>query len=191
MKHVPSVSISKDSLSNKNILITGAGSGIGRAVAKIAAKNKANLILLSKDIKKLYSLQDEICDQGGNDPLIVEFDFLKASEKDYKKLADSLYENYDRIDGVAHIAGVLGYLSPLINTSLQQLKSVMEINFESNFLLTQLLLPLLFQSDNPSVVFTSSGVGRKGRAFWTSYSCLLYTSPSPRDRVLSRMPSSA
>ena len=76
----------------------------------------------------------------------------------------SLYENYDRIDGVAHIAGVLGYLSPLINTSLQQLKSVMEINFESNFLLTQLLLPLLFQSDNPSVVFTSSGVGRKGRA---------------------------
>ena len=66
MKHVPSLSFSEDSLSNKNILITGAGSGIGRAVAKIAAKNQANLILLSKDIKKLYSLQDEICDGGGN-----------------------------------------------------------------------------------------------------------------------------
>ena len=65
MKHVPSISFSEDSLSNKNILITGAGSGIGRAVAKIAAKNQANLILLSKDIKKLYSLQDEICDEGG------------------------------------------------------------------------------------------------------------------------------
>ena len=37
MKHVPSISISKDSLSKKNILITGAGSGIGRAVSKIAA----------------------------------------------------------------------------------------------------------------------------------------------------------
>ena len=49
MKHVPSISFSEDSLSNKNILITGAGSGIGRAVAKIAAKNQANLILLSKD----------------------------------------------------------------------------------------------------------------------------------------------
>ena len=123
MKHVPSVSISKDSLSNKNILITGAGSGIGRAVAKIAAKNKANLILLSKDIKKLYSLQDEICDEGGNDPLIVEFDFLKASEKDYKKLADSLYQNYEKLDGLVHVAGVLGYLSPIINTSFHWIKN--------------------------------------------------------------------
>ena len=126
--------------------------------------------MLSKDVHKLYALQDEIVQNNNIEPLVVEFDFTKAKEKDYKQLADSLYENYDRIDGVAHIAGVLGYLSPLINTSLQQLKSVMEINFESNFLLTQLLLPLLFQSDNPSVVFTSSGVGRKGRAFWTSYS---------------------
>ena len=157
MKHVPSISISKDSLSNKNILITGTGSGIGRAVAKIAAKNKANLILLSKDIKKLYSLQDEICDEGGNDPLIVEFDFLKASEKDYKKLADSLYENYEKLDGLVHVAGVLGYLSPIINTSLNQLKTVMQVNFESNFLLTQLSLPLLLKAKKPSVVFTSSG----------------------------------
>ena len=170
MKHVPSLSISENLLSNKNILITGAGSGIGRAVAKIAAKNKANLILLSKDIKKLYSLQDEICDEGGIDPLIVEFDFLKASEKDYKKLADSLYENYEKLDGLVHVAGVLGYLSPIINTSLNQLKTVMQVNFESNFLLTQLSLPLLLKANNPSIVFTSSGVGRKARAFWTSYS---------------------
>ena len=40
MKHVPSISISEDSLSNKNILITGAGSGIGRAVAKLLLKIK-------------------------------------------------------------------------------------------------------------------------------------------------------
>ena len=170
MKHVPSIDISKVSLSNKNILITGAGSGIGRAVAKIAAKNDANLILLSKDIKKLYSLQDEICDEGRKEPLIVEFDFLKASEKDYKKLADSLYNNYEKLDGLVHVAGVLGYLSPIINTSLQQLKTVMQVNFESNFLLTQLSLPLLLKAKDPSVVFTSSGVGRKARAVWTSYS---------------------
>ena len=51
-----------------------------------------------------------------------------------------------------------------------QLKTVMQINFESNFLITQLALPLLLKASNPSIIFTSSGVGRKARAFWTSYS---------------------
>ena len=51
-----------------------------------------------------------------------------------------------------------------------QLRTVMQVNFESNFLITQLALPLLLKASNPSVIFTSSGVGRKARAFWTSYS---------------------
>ncbi len=41
---------------------------------------------------------------------------------------------------------------------------------ESNFLITQLALPLMLKASNPSIIFTSSGVGRKARAFWTSYS---------------------
>ena len=170
MKHVPKLENQEGLLLNKNVLITGSGSGIGRAVAKAAAKQGANLILLSKDIKKLYSLQDEICNEGHSDPLVVELDFFKAKEKDYKTLAENLYEQYEHLDGLVHIAGILGYLSPIINTSLSQLKTVMQVNFESNFLLTQLCLPLLLQAKNPSVVFTSSGVGRKARAFWTSYS---------------------
>ena len=167
---VPSFQPSKDLLEDKKILITGAGSGIGRQVALDAAKMGANLILLSKDISKLYSLQDEILEKELSEPLIVELDFHKAKEKDYKTLAENLYENYGELNGLVHIAGILGYLSPLMHTSLMQLKTVMQINFESNFLITQIALPLLLKGSNPSVIFTSSGVGRKARAFWTSYS---------------------
>ena len=170
MIHIPNFTASENFLENKNILITGAGSGIGRSVSLLAAKHNANLILISKDIKKLYSLQDEIISSGKNEPLIVEFDFLKAKEKDYKILAESLYSDYEQLHGLLHIAGILGYLSPLINTSLAQLRTVMQVNFESNFLLTQMALPLLLNTKNASVIFTSSGVGRKARAFWTSYS---------------------
>ena len=170
MKKVPDFEFHADTLKGKNILITGAGSGIGKQVALDAAKAGANLILLSKDVHKLYALQDEIVQNNNIEPLVVEFDFTKAKEKDYKQLADSLYENYEKLDGLVHVAGVLGYLSPIINTSLNQLKTVMQVNFESNFLLTQLSLPLLLKANNPSIVFTSSGVGRKARAFWTSYS---------------------
>ncbi|MDA0344526.1 MAG: YciK family oxidoreductase [Proteobacteria bacterium] len=161
---------SKNFLEGKNILVTGAGSGIGREVAVAAAQYGANLILLSKDVKKLYSIQNEISENYNLNPLVIEFDFLKAKGIDYQKLGEALYEEYDKLDGIAHIAGILGYLSPLISTSENQLQTVMRVNFESNFLLTQICLPLLLQAKYPSVIFTSSGVGRKGRAFWTSYS---------------------
>ncbi len=167
---VPSFQPTINLLKDKKILITGAGSGIGRQVSLDAAKMGADLILLSKDISKLYSLQDEILEKNLSEPLIVELDFHKAKEKDYKTLAENLYENYGELNGLVHIAGILGYLSPLMHTSLMQLKTVMQINFESNFLITQLALPLLLKASNPSVIFTSSGVGRKARAFWTSYS---------------------
>ena len=167
---VPSFQPKNNLLKDKRILITGAGSGIGRQVSLDAAKMGADLILLSKDISKLYSLQDEILEKELSEPLIVELDFHKAKEKDYKTLAENLYENYGELNGLVHIAGILGYLSPLMHTSLMQLKTVMQINFESNFLITQLALPLLLKASNPSVIFTSSGVGRKARAFWTSYS---------------------
>ena len=167
---VPSFQPKNNLLKDKRILITGAGSGIGRQVSLDAAKMGADLILLSKDISKLYSLQDEILEKELSEQLIVELDFHKAKEKDYKTLAENLYENYGELNGLVHIAGILGYLSPLMHTSLMQLKTVMQINFESNFLITQLALPLLLKASNPSVIFTSSGVGRKARAFWTSYS---------------------
>ena len=167
---IPKFTPSSSLLKGKEILITGAGSGIGREVALACSEFGANLILLSRNTKKLYSLQDQIIKNGHSVPLVVEFDFEKAKEKDYLNLFEKLCEEYEKLDGLVHIAGVLGYLSPIINTSLQQLKTVMQVNFESNFLLTQLSLPLLLKAKEPSIVFTSSGVGRKARAFWTSYS---------------------
>ena len=124
----------------------------------------------SDNLINTLHIQDEIIDNKLSEPLVVELDFNKAKEKDYKTLAENLYENYDKLDGLVHVAGILGYLSPLMHTSLMQLKTVMQINFESNFLITQIALPLLLKGSNPSVIFTSSGVGRKARAFWTSYS---------------------
>ena len=92
IKKVKRFSPSKNFLEGNNILVTGAGSGIGREVAVAAAKYGANLILLSKDVKKLYSLQDEINKKHNLNPLVIEFDFLKAKGSDYQKLGEALAE---------------------------------------------------------------------------------------------------
>ena len=167
---IPKSRISKKFFKEKTIIVTGAGSGIGRTLSFELAKNNADLILLSKDQDKLNSLQDDIKEKFKIEPLTVEIDFFKAKERDYNFLAENLIDNYKKIDGLIHVAGILGYLSPFTSTSLSQLETVMKVNFESNFLLTKALMPLLEKSECPSVIFTSSGVGRKGRAFWTSYS---------------------
>lgn len=167
---IPKSKLSKNSFKEKTIIVTGAGSGIGKALSFELAKNDANLILLSRDKENLDSLQDDIKEKFGIEPLTVEFDFFKAKEKDYNFLVENLINNYTKVDGLIHVAGILGYLSPFTSTSLSQLETVMKINFESNFLLTKALMPLLEKSECSSVIFTSSGVGRKGRAFWTSYS---------------------
>tara|TARA_A200000113_G_scaffold216687_1_gene222281 strand:+ start:1309 stop:2043 length:735 start_codon:yes stop_codon:yes gene_type:complete len=167
---IPKFKLIRNSLKEQTIIVTGAGSGIGRALSFELAKNNADLILLSRDQEKLDSLQDDIKGKFGIEPLTVEFDFFKAKESEYNFLIENLIDNYTKIDGLVHVAGILGYLSPFTSTSLSQLETVMKVNFESNFLLTKALMPLLEKSECPSVIFTSSGVGRKGRAFWTSYS---------------------
>tara|TARA_B100000886_G_scaffold324111_1_gene268495 strand:+ start:2688 stop:3422 length:735 start_codon:yes stop_codon:yes gene_type:complete len=167
---IPKSKLIRNSLKEQTIIVTGAGSGIGRALSFELAKNNADLILLSRDQEKLDSLQDDIKGKFGIEPLTVEFDFFKAKESEYNFLIENLIDNYTKIDGLVHVAGILGYLSPFTSTSLSQLETVMKVNFESNFLLTKALMPLLEKSECPSVIFTSSGVGRKGRAFWTSYS---------------------
>jgi NAD(P)-dependent dehydrogenase (short-subunit alcohol dehydrogenase family) len=80
-----------------------------------------------------------------------------------------LHQEYGRLDGLAHVAGVLGPRTPLDHYEAKDWTQVLAVNLTAPFLLTQALLPLLRLGRDPAVVFTSSGVGRKGRAFWGAY----------------------
>ena len=78
---VPSFQPKNNLLKDKKILITGAGSGIGRQVSLDAAKMGADLILLSKDISKLYSLQDEILEKNFLSRLLLSSIFIKQKKR--------------------------------------------------------------------------------------------------------------
>ena len=64
-------------LQGKNILITGASSGIGRTLTKNLSKFGANIIMLSKNEKKLDAIYDEIKEKYKTDPCILKCDFRK------------------------------------------------------------------------------------------------------------------
>ena len=160
---------SKDCLKDKTILITGTGSGIGRAAAKTLSQFGAQLILLSKDLGKLESLYEEIVEQGLKEPLIHPMDFEDAEEEQYLKIKEAIKDRFENLDGLINNAGILGEKKPLEQYQYSIWKKVLNVNLDSAFLLTKTLLPLLNHSKPSSVVFTSSGVGRKGRAYWGGY----------------------
>jgi NAD(P)-dependent dehydrogenase (short-subunit alcohol dehydrogenase family) len=156
-------------LENRVILVTGAGSGIGRAAARSFADHGATVILLGRTVSKLESLYDEIIDSGAPTPAISVMNLAKAQGPDYFQLAEQIETEYGRLDGLLHNAGILGHRTPLEQYEVATWTEVMHINLTAPFVLTQVLLPLLKKSPDASCVFTSSGVGRKGRAYWGAY----------------------
>lgn len=158
-----------DLLADRVILVTGAGAGIGRAVAKAFAAHGATVGLLGRTQKKLETLYDEIVADGHPRPSIAPMDLAKAEGPEYFKLADSIRDEFGRLDGLVHNAGILGHLAPIEHYDVKTWSEVMHINLTVPFVMTQTLLPLIQASDDASIIFTSSGVGRKGRAYWGGY----------------------
>lgn len=158
-------------LTNKTILITGAGDGIGEAVALAAAKQGANIILLGRTVAKLERTYDDILAlNNGTQPSIVPLDLQGATPDHYQQLGQTISEQYGHLDGLVNNAAMLGTLSPFSAIDLEEYQQVMQVNVHAQLYLTQALLPVLLKAPNPSVIFTSSTVGHEGRALWGSYS---------------------
>jgi NAD(P)-dependent dehydrogenase (short-subunit alcohol dehydrogenase family) len=151
------------------VLVTGAGSGIGRAVALALAQAGAQVVLLGRNVKKLEGVHAEIQTLGAPEASIVPFDLEKALAADYEALAAAIEQRYGRLDGLLHNAALLGTLTPIEQYDVPLFMRVMHVNVTAAFVLTQFLLPLLRKSQDASVLFTSSGVGKQGRAYWGAY----------------------
>jgi NAD(P)-dependent dehydrogenase (short-subunit alcohol dehydrogenase family) len=159
-----------DEMKGRVVLVTGAGAGIGRAVSLSLAKAGAEVILLGRSVRKLEAVHAEIAQLGAPEASIVPLDLEKALAKDYEAVADAIGKRYGRLDGLLHNAALLGTLTPIDQYEVPTFMRVMHVNVTAAFILTQHLFPLLRASQDAAVLFTSSGVGKRGRAFWGAYS---------------------
>ncbi|WP_199611316.1 YciK family oxidoreductase [Flocculibacter collagenilyticus] len=157
-------------LEGKTILVTGAGDGIGRQAALSYAQYGATVILLGKTVQKLEYVYDEIVALNKMQPAIIPLDLRGATKQNYIDMASTIEQQFGKLDGVLHNAGLFVALSPLAHIAEKDWLDIMQVNVNAPFIMTQALLPVLKKAENASIIFTSSGVGRKGRAFWGAYS---------------------
>jgi NAD(P)-dependent dehydrogenase (short-subunit alcohol dehydrogenase family) len=156
-------------LQNKVILITGASRGIGRAVAECYAANGAKVILLSRNIRDLTIVHDQIIANGDPQPAIYPFNLCSATLEDYDDLRRTIDTQYGKLDGLVHNAGILGALAPIEFYDIQKWYQVLQVNLNSAFILTQACMPLLKQAHSANVIFTIADVATDPKANWGAY----------------------
>mgnify|MGYP001034846766 CR=1 FL=1 len=158
-----------DLLRDRIILITGASDGIGKAVALAAAAHGGTVILHGRNVRKLEAVYDAIVNAGHPRPSILPLDFEKAGPTEYEQLAAAIDREFGRLDVLLHNAGMLGERAPIEHYDVAKWLRTVHVNVNAPFILTRTLLPLIKRSSDASIVFTSSGVVPRPRAYWGAY----------------------
>ncbi|HZF17444.1 MAG TPA: YciK family oxidoreductase [Steroidobacteraceae bacterium] len=158
-----------DALKDRIVLITGAGDGIGKAVALAVAAHGGTVLLLGRTVKKLEAVYDRIVAAGGAAPAIVPFDLERAQADHYRSVSDAIAKAYGRLDGLLHNAALFGARTPIEQFDVPLWNRVLHVNLTAPMILTQTCLPWLGLAKDASVVFTTCDVGRDPRAYWGAY----------------------
>ena len=156
-----------DLLKDRIILITGAGDGIGRAAAISYALHGATVVLHGRSLNKLEVIYDEIEGLGAPQPAILPLQLSTASSHDYELLVNTLEQQFGRLDGILHNAGMLGDRVELAHYPIDVWDDVLSVNLRAPFALTQALRALPEYASVPILVLTtesSDEMKQKGRA---------------------------
>lgn len=156
-------------LKDRVILVTGAGQGIGRSAALAFAGQGATVILTGRDIEKLEAVYDEIVALQRPEPLIFVLDLEVATEQEFVNMAEGIFQQLGRLDGLLHNAALFESLSPMEMQSAEQFESMLWVNVVAPFALTKACLPLLKRAPDASIVFTSTIAAQTPKAYWGSH----------------------
>jgi NAD(P)-dependent dehydrogenase (short-subunit alcohol dehydrogenase family) len=154
------------SLAGRVALVTGASRGIGAATAVELARLGAHVVLTARTQGALEEVDDAVRATGGTATLLP-LDLRDGAEID--AIGPSLHERFQRLDVLAHVAGVLGLLTPLSHLTPRIWDEAVAVNLTASWRLIRTCEPLLKASDAGRAVFVTTGRVPRPRAYWGAY----------------------
>ena len=155
-------------LRERVILVSGAQGGLGSVAAQACARAGATVVLLGRRPPKLNRVYDA-CARLGPEPLLYPLDLEGAAPDDYAEMADRLYRELGRLDGVLHCTAEFRGLTPLEHTDPANFARAVHVNLTAPWWLSQACLPLLKQAADAALVFALDDMSRVGQAYWGGY----------------------
>jgi NAD(P)-dependent dehydrogenase (short-subunit alcohol dehydrogenase family) len=153
-------------LAGKVAVITGAGRGIGRAVALAYAREGASLALCSRTAEELHSTAAEL-ERLGATALVVPADVSAADQ--VAAFVERALEKFGRLDVLVNNAGVAHSPVPLVELSVEEWDRVLAINLRGAYLVARAVIPHMVRQRGGSVINVSSWLGRDALSGYGAY----------------------
>ncbi|KAL9607625.1 MAG: hypothetical protein Q9167_007472 [Letrouitia subvulpina] len=155
----PAIDSANSDLSGKNILITGASRGIGRALAISCAKAGAAGIVLAarSDVTAVeHDLLDATAKAGKGAPQVLKIKLDVADRPSVENAAKEVEDKLSWLDVLVNNAGFMDHMHPLADVDPDNWWYTWEVNLKGPYLMTRTFLPLLLKGSNKTIVNTSS-----------------------------------
>ncbi len=153
-------------IKDSRAIVTGASSGIGRAIALELVGQGARVVAVARREERLAELAEEAARMGGQIETVVG-DITEDATR--RAAIEAVRSRFGGLDILVNNAGV-GAMGPFEKSDPRRARTVMEVNFFATIELTRLALPLLHEGTRPIIVNVSSIVGLRGTPHNSEYS---------------------
>lgn len=155
-------------LENKIAVVTGAGRGIGKAIAISYADNGAKVCCLARSTNEIENTVKLITNKGGN---AIAQTCNVSNYKDVEEVFYKTYETYGGIDIVVINAGTDIENVSVEETNIHEWQEVIDVNLTGAYYTAKAAIPYLKRQGGGKIITIGSGLGHKGRAKSAAYSC--------------------
>ncbi|MDH6455556.1 MULTISPECIES: glucose 1-dehydrogenase [unclassified Streptomyces] len=155
-----------DEFEGRGVIVTGAGSGIGRATALAFAARGARVLIADLNAEGAEAVVKEIAEAGGT-AVAVTGDLSEQAVVD--EVARTAVERFGGVDVLVNNAGIMDRMSALADVSDAEWERVVRVNLTAPFLLTRAVLPHMLAVGRGAIVNTASEAGLRGSAAGAAY----------------------
>ena len=153
-------------LRDRVALITGAGRGIGRAIALTFAEQGARVAATGRNVERLAQVVEEIR-AGGGEAEAIALDV--TSDGDASRVTDQVVDKWGQIDILVNNAGVISYHTPVWATTVEQWDDVMNTNLRGMFLVSRAVIPHMMRREQGVIINIGSSSGRMPEGDYGAY----------------------